>query len=259
MYSRLQKKVVFITGASSGIGEATARAFAQSGSNLVIAARRLELLEALKADLTSKFGIKVHVVQLDVRDSKAVREAVASLPEEFKSIDVLVNNSGLAIGVDKVADISEDAINAMLDTNVKGVLYCIQAILPGMKERGRGHIVNISSVSGKEVYPGGGVYCGSKHALDAITRALRIELVDTPINVTSIDPGMVKTDFSKVRFSGDEKKADAVYTGVDYLTAEDIADNVVYCASRPPHVQIASMTVFPTQQASVTHVHRHQA
>ncbi|KAI8814568.1 hypothetical protein BJ742DRAFT_786011 [Cladochytrium replicatum] len=256
MNSRLAGKIVFITGASSGIGAATAKAFAQSGSSLILAARRLDRLESLKSDLVAKHGSKIHTIQLDVRDSARVKQCVRELPESFKNISVLVNNSGLVIGVDKVADVAESAVDTMFDTNVKGVLNCIQAVLPGMRDRNSGHIINVSSISGKEVYPGGGAYCASKHAVDALTRTLRMELIDTAINVTSIDPGMVKTEFSTVRFGGDNQKADAVYAGVDYLTGEDIADGIVFCASRPPHVQIASMTIFPTQQASVTHVHR---
>jgi len=193
---------------------------------------------------------------LDVRDRAQVFKEFGNLPESFKNVDVLVNNAGLVIGMDSIETVSEEAINTMFDTNVKGLLNVTQAILPGMKLRNRGHIINISSISGTQVYPNGGVYCASKHAVDALTRTLRLELVHTKINVTSIDPGLVETEFSIVRFQGDKSKADAVYKGLEPLTAKDVAECVVFAATRPAHVQVASMVLFPTHQAAVNVVHR---
>ena len=193
---------------------------------------------------------------MDVRDRAQVFKEFGNLPESFKNVDVLVNNAGLVIGMDSIETVSEEAINTMFDTNVKGLLNVTQAILPGMKLRNRGHIINISSISGTQVYPNGGVYCASKHAVDALTRTLRLELVHTKINVTSIDPGLVETEFSIVRFQGDKSKADAVYKGLEPLTAKDVAECVVFAATRPAHVQVASMVLFPTHQAAVNVVHR---
>ncbi|KAJ3011364.1 hypothetical protein HKX48_006865 [Thoreauomyces humboldtii] len=206
---RLAGKTVLVTGASGGIGAACAVEFAKEGCVLILAARRTEKLAEVQKAITAEApNVKVQAVELDVRDRKKVFSALENL-----EVDVLVNNAGLVIGVDKIDSVTEEAIDTMLDTNVKGLLFATQAVLPGMKKRGSGHIINISSISGKEVYPGGGVYCASKHAVDALTRTLRMELVDTPINVTSIEPGLVETEFSIVRFAGDKAKADAVYKG----------------------------------------------
>ncbi|KAJ3182544.1 hypothetical protein HDU85_002642 [Gaertneriomyces sp. JEL0708] len=255
--SRLIGKNVLVTGASAGIGAACAIEFARAGSNLILAARRQDRLK----DLTQKIkaerpAIKIHLLELDVRDRSKVLTSIQDLPAEFKDIDILVNNAGLVIGMDHIETVSAEAVDVMLDTNVKGLLFTTQAVLPGMKKRGTGHIINVSSISGREVYPGGGVYCASKHAVDALTRTLRLELVDTPLNVTSIDPGMVETEFSMIRFSGDKAKANAVYKGLEPLSSTDIAECVVFAASRPPHVQIASMLVLPTAQAAVHCVSR---
>ncbi|CAG8625227.1 287_t:CDS:2, partial [Acaulospora morrowiae] len=221
------------TGASAGIGEACAREFAKSGSNLVLAARRMERLEQLKNELLSENpSIKIHTHQLDVRDKSSVDSLVPSLPTELKEIDILINNAGLVIGMDKIEDISSDAIDTMIDTNVKGLLYVTQAILPGMKERQKGHIINIGSVSGKQAYANGGVYCASKHAVNAISRALLQE------------------------FGGDKSRADKVYEGIKPLSGEDIAETVVFAASRPDHVNIADVLIYPVNQASVFHFHR---
>ncbi|KAJ3291941.1 hypothetical protein HK104_005697 [Borealophlyctis nickersoniae] len=261
--SRLSGKTVLVTGASAGIGEACAIEFAKEGSHLVLAARRIDRLKELKERLAKESpATRVCAVELDVRDRKSVFETIQSLPSEFSDIDVLVNNAGLVIGMETIDTIAEEAVHTMIDTNVKGLLWVTQAVLPGMKTRGRGHIINVSSISGREVYPGGGVYCASKHAVDALTRTLRLELVDTPLNVTSIEPGMVETEFSVVRFRGDKAKADSVYAGVEPLTGKDIAEvrilivTVVFAANRPPHVQIASMLVLPTAQAAVHSVAR---
>ncbi|MDP4220532.1 MAG: SDR family oxidoreductase [Bacteroidota bacterium] len=253
----MQKSTVFITGASSGIGRATAFAFAKEGADLLLCARRIDRLEELKAQLHAQYpDIDIHIFQLDVRDQKAVHQSLSTLPEEWRMIDILVNNAGLSRGLDKLHEGSLQDWEEMIDTNVKGLLYVTQEIVPGMVTRGSGHIINIGSIAGHEVYPKGNVYCASKFAVDAITKGLRMDLVDTPIRVTSIDPGLVETEFSSVRFHGDEEKAAQVYRTIKALTAEDIADAIVWVASRPAHVQIAEMIIFPTAQASAAVVHR---
>ncbi|KAI8365364.1 uncharacterized protein BYT42DRAFT_589662 [Radiomyces spectabilis] len=253
---RLKGKNVLITGASSGIGEACAREFAKEGSNLILAARRLERLENLKKELKQQYGnIDIHTVALDVSKKQYIDCAVIPLKEK---IDVLVNNAGLVIGVDHLADVSEEAFDTMMDTNVKGLVFLTQAILPGMKARQTGHIINLGSVAGKQSYPGGSIYCASKHAVDAISRALLYELVNTPIRVSQICPGLVNTEFSTVRFRGDKEKADNVYKGVEPLVGQDIAELITFTASRPPHVNICDMLVFPTQQADARTVHRRE-
>ncbi|CAO3693863.1 unnamed protein product [Umbelopsis ramanniana] len=254
---RLEGKVVLVTGASAGIGAACAKEFAKEGSHLIVTGRRLERLESLKNELASLYPNQiVHPIALDVRSRSAINGAIAALPDQLKNIDVLVNNAGLVIGLDKLSDVTEDAIDTMLDTNVKGLVYLTQAVLPGMKEQKKGHIINVGSVSGKQVYAGGGIYCASKHAVDAISRTLLLELVDTPLRVTQINPGMVNTEFSTVRFGGDSAKADAVYKGLQPLVGEDIAEIVTFAASRPPHVNIADVLVFPTAQADARTSHR---
>jgi serine 3-dehydrogenase len=249
---RLKNKVVFVTGASSGIGEACARAFAAEGARLVLAARRVDRLRALAAGL----GVESRVVALDVRDRDAVAAAVADLPAGWAEVDVLVNNAGLGRGLDKLHEGSTDDWDEMIDTNVKGLLYVTRAVVPGMVARGRGHVVNIGSVAGHELYPGGNVYCATKHAVDAVTKGLRMDLVDTPVRVSTVDPGIVETDFSLVRFHGDAERARKVYETIESLTADDVADAVVYCATRPPRVQINEIVMTPTHQASALVVHR---
>lgn len=249
---RLQNTTVFITGASSGIGEACARAFAAEGARLLLAARRVEPLRELAAEL----GVESHTISLDVRDRDAVLAAVAALPDEWSEIDVLVNNAGLGLGLDKLYEGSMDDWDQMIDTNVKGLLYVTRAVVPEMVSRGRGHVINIGSTAGHEAYPGGNVYCGTKHAVDAITKGLRMDLVDTPVRVSTVDPGMVETNFSNVRFHGDTARAKKVYEGIEPLTATDIADAVLYCATRPPHVQINEIILTPTNQASSLVVYR---
>ncbi|KAL9546566.1 hypothetical protein MBANPS3_006601 [Mucor bainieri] len=244
------------TGASAGIGEACAKEFAKQGSNLILAARRSERLEALKKEILQQHkDITVDTLSLDVRQKKNIDTAISQLPQK-NDIDILVNNAGLVIGLDHLADVTEDAFDTMFETNVKGLVFLTQAILPGMKANNKGHIINIGSVAGKEAYPGGSIYCGSKHAVDAITRSLIHELMDTPIRVSQICPGMVNTEFSTVRFDGDKAKADNVYKGVDPLVGQDIAELVTFTASRPPHVNICDMLVFPTAQAAATTVYR---
>ncbi|TPX34920.1 hypothetical protein SmJEL517_g02596 [Synchytrium microbalum] len=254
---RLEGKTVVVTGASAGIGYFTALEFAKEGSNVIATARRMDKLQALADEVKANYPkSKVLTVECDVRSRAAVNKAFSTLPAEWQNIAVLVNNAGLVNGLDHVEKVTDEAIDVMLDTNVKGLLYVTQAVLPGMKERGAGNIINVGSIAGREAYPGGGVYCASKHAVDAITRSLRMELISTPINVTGIDPGMVETEFSVVRFAGDKAKADAVYKGVDPLTGTDIAECIVFAASRPPHVQLAHMTVFPSAQGAATLVYR---
>ena len=252
----LKKKTVLITGASSGIGFACAHAFAREGARLILTARRKQRLDALAKELKAKHGTEVYAIKLDVRKQPDVETTVKNLPKEWQEIEVLLNNAGLSRGLDKLYEGKLEDWEEMIDTNVKGLLYVSRAVIPGMVARGHGTIINIGSIAGHEVYPGGNVYCASKYAVDAITRGLRMDLVDTPIRVCTVDPGLVQTEFSIVRFRGNDERAKNVYKGLQPLTPEDIADAVVYCATRPPHVQIAEMIVLPTAQASTTLVHR---
>jgi 3-hydroxy acid dehydrogenase/malonic semialdehyde reductase len=254
---QLKNKIVFITGASSGIGRSCAFAFAEQGAKLLLCARRSDRLEKVRNDLEAKFpGIVIHTFELDVRDREAVDEMLSSLPEEWKQIDILVNNAGLSRGLDKLQDGSIDDWEEMLDTNVKGLLYVTRTVVPWMLTRGNGHIINIGSIAGHEVYPRGNVYCASKFAVDALTKGLRLDLVDTPLRVSTVDPGLVETEFSMVRFHGDEERAKAVYKGFTPLSPDDVAESVLWIASRPAHVQIAEIVIFPTAQGSAAVVNR---
>ena len=255
MYS-LKDKIVLITGASSGIGEAAARAFAVQGCRLILSARRIERINSLAAELTSEYGIDTHSIQLDVRDQKAVEKAISQLPDKWSSIEVLVNNAGLSRGLDKLQEGKIDDWDEMIDTNIKGLFYMSRAVLPGMIERGAGHVINIGSIAGHEIYPAGGVYCATKHAVKAISKSMRLDLLGTPLRVTCVDPGMVLTEFSIVRFHGDEKRADMVYEGLKPLSPDDVADAIVYCATRPAHVNIDDLLIMPQAQASTTMVNR---
>ncbi|HTY36238.1 MAG TPA: SDR family oxidoreductase [Bacteroidota bacterium] len=250
------KRIVLVTGASSGIGLACAEAFARQGARLVLAARRKERLEKLAIGLKSSYSTESFIIQLDVRHQPSVENAIRSLPPAWQDIEVLVNNAGLSRGLDKLFEGKLDDWEEMLDTNVKGLLYVSRAVVPGMVARGKGTIVNLGSIAGHEVYPGGNVYCASKHAVDALTKGLRMDLVDTPIRVCTVDPGLVETEFSMIRFRGNEQRAKAVYQNLTPLTPADVADAVLYCASAPAHVQIAEMIILPTNQASSTLVHR---
>lgn len=252
----LSGKIVFITGASSGIGLACAHTFAAQGARLLLCARREDRLDTIAAELRSQYKTDLFIFQLDVRDRAAVDQAISALPTEWQEIEVLVNNAGLSRGLDKLYQGSIQDWEEMIDTNIKGLLYISRAVIPGMVARNRGTIVNIGSIAGHEVYPGGNVYCATKHAVDALTKGLRMDLVDTPVRVCTVDPGLVETEFSVVRFRGNESRAKTVYQGLQPLTPEDIADAVWYCASRPPHVQVAEVIVLPTAQASTTLVHR---
>ena len=249
-------KTVFITGASSGIGQGCAWRFAESGARLLLCARRRDRLEKLAEELKVKFNTPTYLMTLDVRIRDDVQKAIKEIPDDWSEIDILVNNAGLASGLDKMYRGDIDDWEKMIDTNIKGLLYITRAVIPGMVDRGKGDIINIGSIAGHEVYPNGSVYCGSKHAVDAITRGLRMDLIDTPLRVCTVDPGLVETEFSKVRFHGDESRANSVYKGLEPLKSEDIADAVYYCASRPPQVQIAEIVIFPTAQKSATIVSR---
>ena len=253
----LQSKWVLITGASAGIGAACSYAFAREGANLILWARRLENLEPLAAELRETYATHVHFASVDVRNIQGIQDALQNLPSEARQIDVLVNNAGLVIGLNKAHETPPEDVDTMIDTNVKGVLNTLREIVPGMVKRNAGQVINISSISGLQSYPGGSVYCGSKHAVHAITNSLRMDLVDTPIRVATVSPGLVDTEFSLVRFKGDAEKAMQVYKGLEPLIGNDIAEAVVFIATRPPHIQVADMIIFPTAQAAATLVHRH--
>lgn len=252
----IQEKIVFITGASSGIGSACARMFAQAGAKLILSARRQDRLEQLAAELNEKFGTQSHLLQLDVRERAQVESALSSLPSSWEAIDILINNAGLSRGLSKLHEGSIQDWEEMLDTNVKGLLYVTRTVVPGMVSRGRGHVVNIGSIAGRQAYPGGNVYCASKAAVRAISEGLKQDLLGTPVRVTEIEPGLVETEFSIVRFHGDSDRANKVYQDLTPLTAEDIADVVFFCATRPAHVNISELLIVPTDQASATLVHR---
>ncbi|TDU43303.1 NADP-dependent 3-hydroxy acid dehydrogenase YdfG [Gelidibacter sediminis] len=247
----MNRKTALITGATSGIGRATAHEFAKHGINLVLCGRRQERLETIKKALEKTTN--VHVLNFDVRDKDATFKAIASLPDEFKAIDILINNAGNAHGLDPIQNGDTDDWDAMMDINVKGLLYVSKAIIPQMIARESGHILNIGSSAGKEVYPKGNVYCASKHAVLALTEGMRIDLNPFGIKVGAINPGLVETEFSQVRFKGDAA-ADTVYKGYKALQAEDIAEIIYFAVSRPAHVNIADLLVFPTAQANSTTV-----
>lgn len=251
----MKGKTILITGATSGIGESCARKFAATGNNLILNGRNIEKLERLKRELQAE-GVEVLLLPFDVRDRQAMREALGSLDGKWQAIDVLVNNAGLVIGMDKEYEGSLDEWDVVIDTNIKALLAMTRLVVPGMIARGRGHIINIGSIAGDAAYAGGSVYCATKAAVKALSDGLRIDLVDTPLRVTNIKPGMVETNFSVVRFRGDQAKADAVYKGIQPLTGDDIADVVYYAASAPAHVQIAEVLVMPTCQATGTVCHR---
>jgi NADP-dependent 3-hydroxy acid dehydrogenase YdfG len=252
----LKGKIVFITGASGGIGAATALAFAAEGARLLLAARRAGKL-AETASLALERGAEaVHSIALDVRDPRAVQRAIDELPPQWKEIEVLVNNAGLSRGLDKLYMGSIEDWEEMIDTNVKGLLYVTRCVVPGMVARGRGHVVNLGSTAGELTYPNGAVYCASKAAERAINDGLRQDLLGTPVRVTSVDPGMVETDFSLVRFRGDAERAAKVYKGVTPLTPEDVADAIRWAVSRPAHVNIARVLLTPVGQANSLLFHR---
>ena len=248
--TNLAGRIVCITGASAGIGAACAHAFARAGARLLLAARRQDRLRDLAAALQKEGSPAVHTITLDVRDATQVSAALGALPEAWRAIDVLINNAGLSRGLDKLQEGKPEDWDEMIDTNVKGLLYVTRAVVPGMIERGRGHIVNLGSTAGHMTYPKGAVYCATKAAEKSISEGLRQDVLGTPVRVTSIDPGMVQTDFSKVRFRGDEERAAKVYQGVTPLQPEDIADAILWAVTRPAHVNISEMLITSIDQAN---------
>lgn len=249
-------KIVFITGASSGIGKACAYAFAEGGYTLLLNARSADKLQAIQNDIQHQFGVEVVLLPFDVRDRQAAKLALDSLPEQYRAIDILVNNAGLALGIDKEYEGSEENYDTMIDTNITALLMITRLVVPGMVARGRGHIINIGSVAGDAAYPGGSVYCATKAAVKVLSDGLRMDLVHTPLRVTNVKPGLVETNFSVTRFAGDKQRADKVYQGIKPLTGEDIANVVYFAANVPEHVQIAEVLVLATHQASGSIVYR---
>lgn len=243
-------KIALITGTTSGFGKAFAFRLAQLGYNLIITGRREDRLLEVASEIKTNYGVEILTLCFDVRNREACNEAINSIPDKFKNISLLVNNAGLAAGASPFDQSDVDDFERMIDTNVKGLLYITKLIVPGMIERKSGHIVNISSIAGIEIYPNGHVYCASKHAVNAITKGLRIDLVQHGIKVSSISPGMVETEFSVVRYAGDEAKAKAVYAGLVPLNAEDIADALEFIVTRPDHVSINDIQINPKQQAN---------
>ncbi len=248
----IKEQTAFITGASSGIGRACAEHFAKHGANLILAARRVARLEKASKELSSKYGVQVSYFQMDVQDKKQIEAVFKHITTE---IDILVNNAGLALSTDKIQEGSVDNWDIMIDTNVKGLLYVTRSILPSMIKRNKGHIINIGSIAGQGYYLTGNVYCATKHAVKAISHSLRLDLMGTAIRVSEVDPGLVETEFSEVRWN-DRERAKQLYQGFQPLTAEDIADAVLYCATRPPHVNISEIHVYPQAQASLHNVYR---
>jgi 3-hydroxy acid dehydrogenase/malonic semialdehyde reductase len=246
----MKGKIVFVTGASSGIGAATAMEFARLGAKLVLCARRLERLQAMEVELRDAGAEDLVLLEIDVRDRVTVKRVLEELPEAWGTIDVLVNNAGLSRGLTKLYDDDIENWEEMIDTNVKGLLYVTRAVVPGMVKRNHGHVINLGSIAGHMAYANGGVYCATKAAERFISDGLRIDVNGTAVRVTSIDPGMVETDFSKVRFRGDEERAGKTYQNVDPLQPEDIADAIVWAATRPAHVSIQSVVLTPTAQAN---------
>ncbi|KAJ1958457.1 hypothetical protein GGI12_004730 [Dipsacomyces acuminosporus] len=259
MFDRLKGKNVLITGASSGIGESCAYHFAEAGANVIITARRQDRLDEVAAKINQQWpSVKVHTATLDVQKREQVDQVVSEIPTELAGIDILVNNAGLAMGVDPVSNVTDETIDTVIDTNVKGLLYVTRAVLKIMKQRGSGHIIMMGSIAGLSGYPNGSIYCASKHALHAISQSLRAETISIPIKVTEINPGMVETEFSVVRFNGDKDKADNVYKGMTPLTADDIAETVVFAASRHQRCVLSDIVLLANGQASATLVHRNE-
>jgi NADP-dependent 3-hydroxy acid dehydrogenase YdfG len=248
----LKNKIVFITGATSGIGKSCAYAFAAQGADIIITGRRLNLLNELSSDIKKKYGVKVYSFKLDVRKREEVEWAVNHLPDEWKRINILVNNAGLGRGLNKLYEDDPEGWEEMIDTNLKGLLYVTRYVVPGMVSRKEGHVINIGSIAGHEAYPRGSVYCSTKHAVTAVTKSLRMDLLENNVRVSTVDPGMVETNFSNVRFYGDEERAKNVYKGLDPLTGDDVAEAVIFCATREPRVNINEIIIMPSSQASAT-------
>lgn len=249
------KKYVLITGATSGIGKATAKLLANSNYNLILTGRREEKLLQLKTELESK-KVSIKTLSFDIRDRTSTKKAWDSLSEAEQNIEILINNAGLALGADSIQDGDENDWEQMIDTNIKGILNISKLVIPKMIERKCGHIINLSSIAGKEVYANGNVYCATKHAVDALTKGMRIDLLPHNIKVSSIAPGMVETEFSIVRYHGDKEKADNVYNGLTPLYADDVAEAILFMITRPPHVNINDMLIMPTRQASSAYNYR---
>ncbi|GHT72835.1 short-chain dehydrogenase [Bacteroidia bacterium] len=252
----MENKIVFITGATSGIGEACAHKFASKGYNLILNGRKADLLDKLKQQLEAQYGMAVLPLLFDVRNKIAVETTLQALPDEWKAVEILINNAGLVLGTEKEFEVDLEESGIVIDTNIKGLLTVTRCIVPGMIARGKGHIINIGSIAGDAAYAGGSVYCATKAAVKALSDGLRIDLVDTPLRVTNIKPGMVETHFSITRFRGDKTKAGAVYQGLQPLTPMDIAETIYFAASAPAHVQIAEVLIMPTNQATGTITYR---
>lgn len=256
--NNLYGKTVFITGATKGIGRSCALAYAEKGANLILTARSSDLLNSLKEELIRKYGIRVHTLVIDVRNSKDIEDKVKTLPESFKKIDILINNAGLALGLDKAYLASPTDIDTVIDTNIKGMLYITSAIVPSMLKNNSGHIVNIGSIAGDSAYAGGAIYCASKAAVKTFSDGLRIDLVESNIRVTNIKPGLVQTEFSKVRFKGNTEKAKNTYKGIEALTPDDVASVVIYTTGLPENIQLTEITMTPNHQADGRTVHRNK-
>ena len=252
----IKEQIVVITGASSGIGASCAKMFAQEGAALILVARRRDKLEAVATEIKQAYSSKIHLLTLDVRDQDAVNTAFESLPKPWQKVDILVNNAGLSRGLDKLQEGSIQNWEEMIDTNVKGLLYVTRSLLPGMIAQNQGHVINIGSIAGHQAYPGGNVYCATKAAVRSLSQGLKMDLLGTPIRVSCVDPGTVETDFSNVRFRGDTTRAEKVYQGIDPLTPNDIAEIVVFCATRPANVNMSEVLVLATDQSSATMVNR---
>lgn len=249
-------KIIFITGSTAGFGKAIAYKFAEHGWNIVLNGRREERLRDIESEIKDQFGVRVLSLPFDVRERSSVEQAISSLPHDWKNIDVLVNNAGLASGLSLIQDGDPDDWDVMIDTNVKGLLYVSRQLIPIMVGRGKGHIINLSSLAGKEAYKKGNVYCATKHAVDALTKSMRIDLLENGIKVTSIDPGVAETEFSIVRFKGDVNRAKKTYEGFEPLHAEDIADIAYFVATRPDHVVINDIVVSCLAQADTKYIHK---
>ncbi|MBE9043786.1 SDR family oxidoreductase [Pleurocapsales cyanobacterium LEGE 10410] len=252
----IQEQIVVITGASSGIGASCAKMFAQEGASLILAARRRDQLEAVAAEIEQAYQSQIYLLEMDVSDRATVEASLASLPEPWSNVNILVNNAGLSRGLDKLQQGEIQNWEEMIDTNLKGLLYVTRSLLPGMVNRNQGHIINIGSIAGHQAYVGGNVYCATKAAVRTLSQGLKMDLLGTPIRVSCVDPGTVETDFSRVRFRGDTTKADKVYQGFNPLTPDDIAEIVVFCATRPSRVNMSEVLVLATDQSSATMINR---
>lgn len=252
----LSNKVVLITGSSAGIGKACAEAFAKEGAKLILTARRISNLKKISSSLIKKYKVKIFISQLDVSNKEEVKNFISSLKGEWRKIDILINNAGLARGLTGIDEGSYEDWNEMIDTNIKGLLYCSREIIPLMVKRKKGHVINIGSIAGHSVYPKGNVYNATKFAVNALSKSMRLDLYEKNIRVSTVDPGMVETEFSLVRFRGDKERAKNVYKGLKTLTPPDVADAVIYCATRPAHVNIDEVIIMPAIQASPLHIKR---